>query len=141
MLTSIRKINRYAVEAGLKYFILGSFTSVILVFGFAILYGFSGLLHISELAIFVTYLHNEQVYVGFLHILFYISLLCILIGFLFKIYASPFHFWVADIYQGSATSVTIFLSTIPVVAYVYVFIKLYVQVLSSFFIPEFNVLV
>jgi len=92
VLTAMRKRNRYAVEAGLKYFILGSFTSVILVFGFAILYGFSGMLHIPELSIFVTYIQHEHVYVGFLNILFYISLLCILIGFLFKIYASPFHF-------------------------------------------------
>jgi NADH-quinone oxidoreductase subunit N len=140
VLTAMRKNNRYAVEAGLKYFILGSFTSIVLVFGFAMLYGFSGMLHISELSIFVTYLQHEQVYVGFLYVLLHISLLCILIGFLFKIYASPFHFWVADIYQGSPTSVTIFLSTIPVLSYVYVFIKMYVQVLSTFFVFEFNIL-
>ncbi len=140
ILTSMRKVNRYAVEAGLKYFILGSFTSVVLVFGFVLLYGFSGMLHVQELSIFLIYIQQEQIYIGFLYVLFYISLLCIMIGFLFKIYASPFHFWVADIYQGSPTSVTIFLSTIPVLSYVYVFIKLYIQVLSSFFVSELNIL-
>lgn len=92
ILTSMRKNNRYAVEAGLKYFILGSFTSVVLVFGLVLLYGFSGMLHISEFSIFVTYVQHEQIYIGFLYVLLHISLLCILIGFLFKIYASPFHF-------------------------------------------------
>jgi NADH-quinone oxidoreductase subunit N len=140
ILTAMSKRNRYSVEAGLKYFILGSFTSILLAFGFSLLYGFSGMLHIDDISIFILYVQNEHVYIGFMFALFYISLLLILVGFLFKIYASPFHFWVADIYQGSPTSVTIFLSTIPVLSYVYVFIKLYVQILSNFFSYDLNIL-
>lgn len=92
ILTSLNKRNRYSVEAGIKYFILGSFTSILLVFGFALLYGFSGLLHFDDLSLFILYVQHTHAYIGFLYLLFYISLLCILVGFLFKIYASPFHF-------------------------------------------------
>lgn len=92
ILTAIHKRNRYSVEAGLKYFILGSFTSILLVFGFAILYGFSGMLHTDDLSIYVLYAQQSHMHIGVSYSLLYIALLCVLIGFLFKIYASPFHF-------------------------------------------------
>jgi NADH-quinone oxidoreductase subunit N len=137
VLAAMNKRNRYSVEAGLKYFILGSFTSILLVFGFALLYGFSGMLHIEDLSLYIVYVEHTQLYS---FILLYVSLLLVLVGFLFKIYASPFHFWVADVYQGSPTSVTIFFATIPVLSYTYVFIKIYILVLSIFFIAHMNIL-
>jgi len=60
ILTSFNKRNRYSVEAGLKYFILGSFTSILLVFGFSLLYGFSGVLTLSEISTYVVFVQGNE---------------------------------------------------------------------------------
>jgi NADH-quinone oxidoreductase subunit N len=60
------------------------------------------------------------------------SFILVNIGLLFKIYASPFHFWVADIYQGSPTSTTMSPSTIPVVVYAYIYILFYTRIFYHF---------
>ena len=94
ILTSINKRNRYSVEAGLKYFILGSFTSILLVFGFSLLYGFSGIFTLNGLSTYISYLYtnaSEDISPFSIYWLL-LAFLFIFIGFLFKIYASPFHF-------------------------------------------------
>jgi NADH-quinone oxidoreductase subunit N len=90
ILAAINKTNRYSIEAGLKYFILGSFSSIILLFGFTLIYGLTGLIDFSDLSIYLRYLytlHDE-----FLSSYMLVSFLFINVGMLFKIYASPFHF-------------------------------------------------
>ena len=131
ILTSINRKNRYSIEAGLKYFVIGSFSSILILFGFSFLYGFSGLICFDDLSLYIRYIYSVEDSFLFHSLLF--SFIFFNVGFLFKIYAAPFHFWVSDIYQGSPTSVTMFLSTIPVVSYIYVFLKLYICLFSDFF--------
>jgi NADH:ubiquinone oxidoreductase subunit 2 (subunit N) len=90
ILTSMNKHNRYSIEAGLKYFIIGSFSSILLLFGFSFVYGFSGFIYLSDLTSYVRYLYSIDDDF-FLYCLLF-SLILVNIGFLFKIYASPFHF-------------------------------------------------
>jgi NADH-quinone oxidoreductase subunit N len=122
ILTSFNRKNQYSLESGLKYFILGSFSSILLLFGISLLYGFSGLLSFNEIYFF---LKNIDIYISnFNFNLISIAFIFITISFLFKFYAAPFHFWIADIYQGAPTVVTAFFSVIPFFSIYYLFIKL-----------------
>jgi NADH:ubiquinone oxidoreductase subunit 2 (subunit N) len=90
VLTSMNKHSRYSIEAGLKYFILGSFSSILLLFGFSFVYGFSGFIYLSDLTSYIRYLYAIED-----DFFLYSLLMCLIfvnVGFLFKIYASPFHF-------------------------------------------------
>ncbi len=96
-----KKIN--ANEASLKYFLLGAFATGFTVYGIALIYGSAHTTSIDILtAEFSSLSHN---------LLFVIGALLFLIGFSFKIAAFPFHMWVPDVYQGSATTVTGLFST------------------------------
>lgn len=90
ILTSMNKHNRYSIEAGLKYFIIGSFSSILLLFGFSFVYGFSGFIYVSDLSSYVRYLYSIDDDFFLYGLLF--SLILVNVGFLFKIYSSPFHF-------------------------------------------------
>jgi len=93
--------RRPAVEGALKYFILGSFCSAFLLYGIALLYGVSGSTHIMALREGLSQAGSP---------LFLFALGLMLVGLVFKIGAVPFHFWVADAYQGAPTMVTAFMA-------------------------------
>ncbi|RME06122.1 MAG: NADH-quinone oxidoreductase subunit N, partial [Anaerolineae bacterium] len=91
-------------EAGFKYLLFGALTSAIMLYGFSLLFGFSGKTSLSELA--------QAMQVGgpaFPMLL--LGLLLALVGFAFKISVAPFHFWAPDVYEGAPTPVAGFLST------------------------------
>lgn len=121
LLTAFNKQNQYSVESGLKYFILSSFSSVSLLFGFAFLYGLTGTLNIMELGLFF----NLEIIDSML-IFYIVSTLLILIAFFFKLYIAPFHLWISDIYQGAPMMTTAYFGTITSIPLFYVFIKYYV---------------
>lgn len=90
ILASINRNSRSSVEAGIKYFILGSLSSILLLLGFSFLYGFSGMVSIYDLSVYMRFIYtvNDTFYVyGML-----LSIIFINIGFLFKIYSAPVHF-------------------------------------------------
>lgn len=106
-LVGLLKNDARANEASLKYFLMGGFSSAILLFGTSLLFGMTGSVDLAGIAYFCTkgpILSNPALLVGF------ILVLC---GFFFKIGAAPFHFWSPDIYQGSPTSITAFMSVAP----------------------------
>lgn len=90
ILTAINKNNRYSIEAGIKYFILGSFSSISLLFGFTFIYGFSGLINTYDLAAYLRFVYSVDDAIFRQTMLF--SIIFINLGLLFKIYAAPFHF-------------------------------------------------
>lgn len=122
ILTAYNKYNQYSVESGLKYFILSSFSSMFLLFGFANIYGTTGLLNLTEICNFISTLQNNTD----LLLLLSIPITLILLAFFFKLYTAPFHLWVSDIYQGAPTSVTAFFATISTLPLFYVFSKFYI---------------
>jgi len=105
-LAAFKRDSAFSTEAGLKYFILGSFSSGLLLFGSSLLYGFTGRTNLEEIAIFFYGL--EQISPGVS-----LGLLCFLTALLFKISAAPFHAWSPDVYEGSISSVTSFFSILP----------------------------
>jgi NADH-quinone oxidoreductase subunit N len=90
VLTSLRKKSKYSIEAGLKYFILGSLSSIIILFGITIFYGFSGIVSFSDLFILVDniFVIKDLNYI----IILSFAIFFILVGLLFKIYCAPLHY-------------------------------------------------
>lgn len=108
ILASLKKKSSFSAEAGLKYFILGAFSSGILLFGFSCVYGCTATTNYGELQIIL----SSSVPLDFYFILV-IGLLFISVAFLFKLSAAPFHIWAPDVYEGSPTIVSIFFSVVP----------------------------
>ncbi|MBP7690387.1 MAG: NADH-quinone oxidoreductase subunit N [Anaerolineales bacterium] len=93
--------NDKSSEAGLKYFLFGAFTSSIMLYGFSLLYGFTGQTNLYTLAVALIGAPLEAMV---------LALLLVLVGFGFKVSAVPFHFWAPDVYEGAPTPVTAFLA-------------------------------
>lgn len=95
-------------EAALKYLLLGSFATCLILFGMAMLYGATGSLDFSAMQ----NLNAEVVDSN----LFRIGIFFLLVGILFKVAAAPFHFWSPDVYEGSPTLVMLFMSVVVKIA-------------------------
>lgn len=105
IVATFRRDDAKSAESGMKYFLYGSFASAILLYGLSLLYGFTGQTNIYLIA---EYLQTPAFSQNLVPVLFALTL--ILVGFGFKISAAPFHFWTPDVYEGSPTPVTAFLS-------------------------------
>jgi NADH-quinone oxidoreductase subunit N len=95
--------NRKSVrssESGVKYLVLGGFSSAILLYGIALIYGASGTIFLDQIA--AKFDLNNPLYLA--------GAALILVGFIFKIGAFPLHQWVPDIYEGAPMTVTAFMS-------------------------------
>ncbi len=95
--------DRKSTESGFKYFLFGAMTSTIMLYGFSLLYGFSGTTDIYAIA--------DKIGSGASPIPMIGALLLVLVGFGFKISVVPLHFWAPDVYEGAPTPITGFLST------------------------------
>lgn len=104
ILAGFLKRDDKSTESGFKYLLFGALTSAVMLYGFSLLYGFTGTTSLYELAgMFQAGRLAEMTVIG--------SVLLILVGFGFKISAVPFHFWAPDVYEGAPTPVAGFLST------------------------------
>lgn len=106
ILVGIRKKDPSSNEAAIKYFIMGAFSTGFLLFGITLLYGVSGSFDLMMIKDYVTS-HPNQI-----SPLFYAGVLFMIIGLTFKVGAAPFHFWVADVYDGAPILITGFMSTV-----------------------------
>lgn len=107
VVAAMLRSDERSAEAGLKYFVLGSLASGIMLFGMSLTYGFTGTT--SFLGI-----HNAVTH-GLSHGALF-GLVFVLSGLAFKISAVPFHMWTPDVYEGAPTPVTTFFATAPKVA-------------------------
>ena len=116
-----------AIEAALKYFVLGAIASGLLLYGMSMIYGISGSLDIAQISSFASAstLGSQQT------LILNFGLVFLVIGIAFKLGAVPFHMWVPDVYQGSPTSVTMFLSTVPKIAAIALLIRLLIDGLGD----------
>nr|WGH58916.1 NADH dehydrogenase subunit 2 [Sapria himalayana] len=112
VIAASKRKYEFSTEAGSKYLILGVFSSGILLFGYDMIYGSTGATHFDQLAkIFTGYEITGAKSSGI-----FMGILSIAVGFLFKITAVPFraaYMWAPDIYEGSPTPVTAFISIAP----------------------------
>ncbi len=105
VLAGLFKKNPKSNEASVKYFLLGAFSSGFFLYGIMMTYGLTGSLDLSVIA--------EKVTAGHFSGLLLLAVVTMATGFAFKIAAAPFHFWSPDVYEGSPTSVTAFMSVGP----------------------------
>src|SRR5688572_10821208 len=106
-------------EAALKYLLMGSFATGILLFGVALIYGASGSFNIAEIASF----SSNTTATGLMPMM-EVGVLLVLVGISFKIGAAPFHFWTPDVYEGTPTLFTAYMSTVVKTAGIAAFYKL-----------------
>ena len=108
VIAAIDRDSVRSTEAGLKYFVLGSLSSGMLLYGISLVYGFTGQIGFAEIA---SALSGSERQIGFLF-----GLVFVLAGLAFKISAVPFHMWTPDVYEGAPTPVTAFFAAAPKMA-------------------------
>jgi len=113
VLVGYTKRERRSNEAGMKYFLLGAFSSGILLYGISLLFGVAGSTNLDDIAPAVSRaaLASADAYGASLRPMVVLAMIALGAGLFFKIAAVPFHMWAPDAYQGAPTSVTAFLST------------------------------
>lgn len=117
ILTGADKRNLKSNEASLKYFLMGAFSTGLLLMGIAFIYGGN-----SNASFYIT---NLQMGEGPMSIFMATGLVFLVIALSFKVSAAPFHFWTPDVYDGAPTVFTSFMSTIVKVAGFYAFVRLF----------------
>lgn len=105
ILAGIKRHDIKSNEAAIKYFLLGAFSSALLLYGISLIYGMTTTTDIYKIA---EHLKITEVTTTLL-----LSMILIVVAFSFKIAAAPFHMWAPDVYEGAPTSITAFMSVGP----------------------------
>ncbi|MEP6919986.1 MAG: NADH-quinone oxidoreductase subunit N [bacterium] len=118
VLVAFTKREKRSNEAAMKYFLLGAFSSGVLLYGMSLLYGVAGSTNLGEIGRSVGQLvatmqqpSETTVAVATLRPMLLLGVIALAAGLFFKVAAVPFHMWAPDVYEGAPTSVTAFLST------------------------------
>jgi len=115
ILASLKRTSEFSTEAGLKYFVLGAFSSALLLLGISLLYGTTGLTNFGDLSKFFWGITSTKSCVINATLL---GIVLIEAALFFKISAAPFHMWSPDVYEGAPTNVTSFFGILPKLALV-----------------------
>ena len=107
--------SNLSTEAGLKYFILGSFISGFLLYGISLIYLMTGTTNLSTIQLILLSTNSNLIILG---------LSLIVAGLIFKLSAAPLHNWTPDVFDGAPTIITLFIATIPKIAIIYLTINL-----------------
>lgn len=132
VLAASRRLDVKSNEAGMKYFLMGSFASGIILFGICLIYGATGYFNLAEIKDLSSGLG--------LPIWFPIGITLMIIGMLFKIAAAPFHFWAPDVYEGSPSMTTATMSTLAKVVAMAALYKILSSMTSSL-TPTFEMVI
>ncbi|UOQ54710.1 NADH-quinone oxidoreductase subunit N [Hymenobacter cellulosivorans] len=127
------KRNVRSNEAALKYFLMGSFATGILLFGIALVYGATGTFQLTDINAGIVNPANAS-----LQPMLYLGMLLMFIGISFKVSAAPFHYWTPDVYEGTPTFFTAFMSTVVKTAGFAAFFKLLIAAFNAaqgFWVP------
>ena len=116
VIAAINRDSLRSTEAGLKYFVLGSLSSGMLLYGISLIYGFTGNIGFEAVA--------QQISSGNTGLGFIFGMVFVLAGITFKISAVPFHMWTPDVYEGAPTPVTAFFASAPKVAAMGIIVRL-----------------
>ena len=107
-LVAMDRDNPIASEAAMKYFILGSLASGLLLYGMSMIYGATGSLQLDEIHAAVASSND--------HTMLLFGVVFMLVGIAFKFGAAPFHMWLPDVYEGAPTAITLFIGSAPKLA-------------------------
>ena len=124
VMTGLNRAKPRSLEAGAKYFVLGAFSSGILLYGISLLYGVAGSTKLTSIA-------GAIGTRGAGDPLVLIATILMAVGFGFKLAAAPFHMWTPDVYQGAPTSVTAFMAVAAKAASFAAFMRVFVEGLGG----------
>lgn len=130
ILASIKRYSNLSVEAGLKYFIYGSFASGMLLFGISLIYGSLGVTDFTNIYLLLYMLSQDA---SILPLSLVYGFLLVLAGLFFKLGITPFHFWMSDIFEGSPTIITYFFAVIPKISVLFILCRAFSFVLNPNF--------
>lgn len=133
VLAAFFKDDKLSVEAGIKYFVVGAFSSALLVYGISFLYGLSGTTDLVQMKINIALTHLTFKNIGVILVL---AVVLVIAGIGYKLALPPFHQWVPDVYEGSPTPIAAFLSVGSKAAGLVAFAKIFLNGLSAFYGPE-----
>ncbi len=108
-LVALDRDSRFGSEAAMKYFILGSLASGMLLYGMSLIYGATGSLDLATVSAALGEGMGDSMLLTF-------GLVFVVIGIAFKLGAVPFHMWVPDVYHGAPLAITLFISSVPKLA-------------------------
>jgi NADH-quinone oxidoreductase subunit N len=108
-MVALQRESERAVEAAMKYFVLGALASGFLLYGMSMLYGATGTLDINGVADAIVNAQANRVILVF-------GLVFVVSAIAFKLGAVPYHMWIPDVYDGAPTAVTLFIGTAPKLA-------------------------
>jgi NADH-quinone oxidoreductase subunit N len=108
-LVALDRDSRFGSEAAMKYFILGSLASGMLLYGLSLIYGATGSLDLAAVSAALGQGVGDSMLLTF-------GLVFVVIGIAFKLGAVPFHMWVPDVYHGAPLAITLFISSVPKLA-------------------------
>ena len=131
ILAGFLKPNQRSNEAGVKYYLLGAFSTGILLYGMSLLYGLSGTTRLNEMAIALVPQASSTPVL--------LAVILVAAGMAFKIAAVPFHMWAPDVYEGAPTPVTAFLSVGSKTAAFAMLLRLFVEGLPAV-TPDWQIL-
>src|ERR1700754_1423288 len=127
VLVAFTKREKRSNEAAMKYFLLGAFSSGVLLYGMSLIYGITGSTNLGDI--------NQQLAASLttagLRPMLLLGMLALSAGLFFKVAAVPFHMWAPDVYEGAPTSVTAFLSTGSKAASFALYARIFLEALRS----------
>ena len=134
VLVAFTKREKKSNEAAMKYFLLGAFSSGVLLYGMSLLYGIAGSTNIGEIAKAISAVVGSlqgSTETGTLRPMLLLAMIALAAGLFFKIAAVPFHMWAPDVYEGAPTSVTAFLSTGSKAASFALYARIFIEALGG----------
>jgi NADH-quinone oxidoreductase subunit N len=133
IMAGLKRHEARSIEASAKYFVLGAFSSGILLYGISLLFGVTGSTRLSEIATAVNGPALDDP-------LMLLALMLIIVGFGFKVAAVPFHMWTPDVYEGAPTSVTAFMAVASKAASFAAFLRVLLEAFGGVK-PNWNMLI
>jgi len=133
IMAGFKRFEARSIESSAKYFVLGAFSSGILLYGISIVFGVTGSTRLVEIAAVV----NGR---GIDDPLVVIALMLLIVGFGFKVAAVPFHMWTPDVYEGAPTSVTAFMAVASKAASFAAFLRVLLEAFGGIK-PNWNLLI
>ncbi len=133
IMAGFKRFEARSIESSAKYFVLGAFSSGILLYGISIIFGVTGSTRLVEIGAVVTGRGIDDPLV-------FLALMLLIVGFGFKVAAVPFHMWTPDVYQGAPTSVTAFMAVASKAASFAAFLRVLLEAFGGIK-PNWNVLI
>jgi NADH-ubiquinone oxidoreductase chain 2 len=125
ILPTLYKDSELATNAGLKYFLLGSLASCLILLGSGLIYAYTGLTNLESIYNFISITEslNNNISQGIA-----LGFIIIFVGYLLKVSAAPLHNWAPDVYDESPTIVTIWLTIMPKISILFLILEIFTQI-------------